>query len=149
MARSILNENRSVRTVIRSVAVVALVSLFAMPAAAAGMSGGWKPTAGHIARTTAHVVGILGGLVIMYYTNEIRRKTQGSTMARSSLLVLAGTGLFVLVFLGMESGHLLGIDLWYFTSTKAVTKFWWMTVLAVVLVLYTLSYRNIVKEMGV
>lgn len=126
-----------------------LLALAVDPVAAqSGMNAPWEATPGHIARTAAHLVGILGGLGIIYYADSVRRRTRGSTLGRSMLKVEVGTVLFVTVFLGMESAHLLGVKLWYFADTMAVTQLWYMITLAVVMLLYTLSYRTIVREMG-
>lgn len=127
---------------------VGFLAAIAVPAAAQGMRGGWEPTAGHLARTLAHGVGIVGGLVIVYLADDVRRKTRGSTLGRASLLVEVGTALFVLVFLDMEVGHLVGAGLWTGTSSMGVTRLWWMAALAAMIGLYTLSYRTLVTEIG-
>lgn len=123
--------------------------MYAASEAVAIISSGWEPTAGHLARTAAHLTGIIGGLVIIYLANRIRLSTIGSSLARISKLVMIATGLFVLVFLDMEAGHILGVNLWYFTESMLMGQLGWMTTLAVVLTLYALSYRKLVRELGV
>lgn len=128
--------------------IAGLLVAIATPAAAQGMRGGWEPTAGHLARSIAHAIGIGGGMAIIYYADVVRRKTAGSTVGHSSLLVEAGTILFVLVFIDMEVGHLFGIGLWSTTASMGVTRLWWMAALAGMIALYTLSYRTLVTEIG-
>lgn len=125
------------------------VSVVAMLGAVVGVIGRWEPTVGHVTRTTAHLVGILGGVAIVYLTDDVRRKTRGSAMGTSSLLVELGTVLFVAVFVGMEAQHSLGVDVWYFAGTQAVTQAWWMISLAVVMLCYAVAYWYLVREVGV
>ena len=127
---------------------VAFLAAIATPAAAQMMRGGWEPSFGHLARSAAHWIGILGGLAIVYFADDVRRKTKGSTVASSSLLVEVGTAMFVLVFLDMEVGHLVGAGLWTGSSSMGVTRLWWMAALAAMIALYTLSYRTLVTEIG-
>lgn len=138
---------RITRTLVQAILVVGLLAAIAVPAAAQ-MRGGWEPSVGHLARSGAHLIGIVGGLVIAYLADDVRRKTSGSTLGRASLLVEAGTVLFVLVFLDMEVGHLLGAGLWTGASSMGVTRLWWMAALAAMIGLYTLSYRTLVTEIG-
>lgn len=127
-----------------------LISLFATPAAAQGMGGmGWEPTAGHIARTLAHFIGIVGGLVIFYLAADLRRQTKGSTVGQSSLIVAVGTLMFVLVFLSMEFIHAFGRNFWYFADTAMIRKTWWMIGLTLVIGSYSMSYRYLVEKVGV
>ena len=138
-----------VRWVPGGLAVAAVVTLGAVALVAGDPSGSsWEATPGHVARTAAHLVGIAGGLGIVYYAVTVHARTRGSTLGRSMFLVGVGTALFVLVFLGMESQHLLGVDLWYFADTMAVTQLWFMLALTAVMALYTVAYRNLVVEMG-
>lgn len=131
------------------VTTAALLVMAVEPVSAqTGMNAPWEPTPGHLARTGAHLVGILGGLAIIYYADRVRRRTRGSTLGRSMLMVEVATVLFVTVFLGMEGAHFFGVQLWYFADTMAVTQLWYMLTLAVVMLLYTLSYRTLVVEMG-
>lgn len=136
------------KTLTNGALLVGLLAVIATPAAAQGMRGGWEPTVGHLARSLAHLIGIVGGLAIVYLADDIRRKTKGSTVGNSSLLVEAGTVLFVLVFLDMEVGHLFGVGLWTGSSSMGVTRLWWMAALAAMVGLYTLSYRTIVTDFG-
>lgn len=124
-----------------------IATVFATPVAAQGM-GGWEATPGHLARTLAHLIGIGGGVAILYYVEQIRRETRGSTLATSSKYVLVGTALFILVFVGMEANHLLGIDLWYFARGMDLTQTWWMITLAAMMLLYTLGFRTLVNEVS-
>lgn len=128
--------------------VVAILAL-AMLAAVAGFVGRWEATPGHVLRTLAHMVGIFGGVAIVYFTDDIRRKTRGSAMETSSFIVEIGTILFVAVFVGMEAQHSLGIDLWYFASTMRLTQTWWMISLSLVMASYAVAYRYLVEEVGV
>lgn len=131
------------------IVVGGVATVLATPAAAQGMGGGgWEPTLGHVLRTLAHLVGILGGLTLVYFVDQIRRETRGSTVATSTKYVLVGTVLFVLVFVGMEAQHLLGVDLWYFARGQDLTQTWWMIALAAMMLLYTLGFRTLVKEVG-
>ena len=134
--------------VVGGILVAALLAAIATPVAAQGMRGGWEPSVGHFARSIAHWIGIVGGLAIVYLADDVRRKTKGSTVASSSLLVEAGTAVFVLVFLDMEVGHLLGTGLWTGTSSMGITRLWWMAALAAMIALYTLSYRTLVTQVG-
>jgi hypothetical protein len=113
-----------------------------------GVSASWEFTVGHVARTVAHLIGIGGGLVIVYYADEVRWRTSGSALARSMGFVEAGTALFVLVFLGMEADHLFGVRVWYFADTMALAQLWYMIALTVVMLCYTAAYRTLVVEMG-
>lgn len=137
------------RRVVRfTVLVGSSVTFMVSPVAAQGMGGGWEPTAGHLARTVTHLLGIVGGMTIIYFTDRIRRQTRGSALETTSRYVIVGTALFVLVFLGMEANHLLGIDLWYFAEGMALTRTWFMIVLATMILLYTLAFRTLIKEVG-
>ena len=138
---------RSATTLARTLLVAGLLAAIAAPAAAQ-MRGGWEPSLGHLARSGAHLVGIVGGVLIVYLADDVRRKTGESTVGRASLLVEAGTVLFVLVFLDMEVGHLLGSGLWTGASSMGVTRLWWMAALAAMIGLYTLSYRSLVTDVG-
>ena len=135
------------RTALWGALLVGFLAAIAAPAAAQ-MRGGWEPTMGHLARTLAHGIGIVGGLAIVYLADDIRRKTSGSTVGACALLTEVGTALFVLVFLDMEVGHLLGSGLWTGSSSMGVTRLWWMAALAAMVALYTLSYRSLVKDVG-
>lgn len=138
-----------VQWVTGGVIVAALLSIAVIPIAAQSwITSSWELTPGHVARTAAHLVGIAGGLGIVYYAETVRRRTEGSTLGRSMLLFEVGTALFVLVFLGMETEHLFGVRLWYFADTMAITQLWYMIALASVMLLYTAAYRNIVVEIG-
>lgn len=138
---------RIAKTLAQTLLVAGLLAAIAVPAAAQ-MRGGWEPSVGHLARSGAHLIGIVGGLVIVYLADDVRRKTEGSTVGSASLLVEAGTVLFVLVFLDMEAGHLLGTGLWTGTNSMGVTRLWWMAALAAMIGLYTLSYRTLVTDVG-
>lgn len=143
------NVRRRIRWVVGgSLAIVVLAVGPGAVAAQSGMGAPWEATPGHVARSVAHLIGIGGGLVIVYNADAIRRRTGGSTLGTSMQFVEAGTVVFVLVFLGMEAEHLLGIHLWYFADTMAITQLWYMIALAAVMLLYTLAYRNLVVEMG-
>lgn len=133
---------------VRAIVVTAFLGVVAVPAAAHGLRGGWVPNLGHLARTAAHAVGIGGGVVIAYYVDDIRRKTAGSTVGTAALLTEVGTLLFVLVFIDMEVGHLLGVGLWSGAVGAGVTRLWWMAGLAMMVTLYMLSYRSLVKDVG-
>lgn len=135
------------KTLVSGVILVGFLTVIAAPAAAQ-MRGGWEPTLGHLARSFAHLIGVVGGLAIVYFADNVRRKTAGSTLGHVSLLVEAGTALFVLVFLDMEIGHALGVGLWTASSSMGVTRLWWMAALAAMIGLYTLSYRTLVTEVG-
>lgn len=139
--------NRLASIAARAIVVVAFVGAVAVPAAAQ-MRGGWVPSAGHLARTGAHAIGILGGLVIVYYVDDIRRKTAGSTVGAAALLTEVGTLLFVLVFVDMEVSHVFGAGLWSGSASMDVTRLWWMGGLAAMVALYTLSYRTLVRDVG-
>lgn len=148
MNRKMTNRKRRITTaLVRTLLVAGLLTTIAVPAAAQ-MRGGWEPNAGHLARTAAHGIGILGGLAIAYYADDVRRKTAGSTLGQVSLLVEVGTALFVLVFLDMEVGHLLGTGLWTGANSMGVTRLWWMAALAAMIGLYALSYRSLVTDVG-
>ena len=138
---------RAAKTLARTLLVGCFLAAIAVPAAAQ-MRGGWEPTVGHLARTLAHGIGIVGGLAIVYFADDIRRKTAGSTVGACALLTEVGTALFVLVFLDMEVGHLLGAGLWTGSSSMGVTRLWWMAALAAMVALYTLSYRSLVRDVG-
>lgn len=138
---------RMAGTALRGALLAGLLVAIAAPAAAQ-MRGGWEPTTGHLARTLAHGIGIVGGLVIVYFADDVRRKTAGSTVGACALLTEVGTALFVLVFLDMEVGHLLGSGLWTGAGSMGVTRLWWMTALAAMVTLYTLSYRRLVNDVG-
>lgn len=140
--------NRIATTAVRVGLAVGFLAAIATPAAAQMMRGGWEPSLGHLARSAAHLIGIVGGLVIVYYADVVRRRTRGSTVARSSLLVEVGTALFVLVFLDMEVGHVAGVGLWSASASTGVTRLWWMAGLAATIALYTLSYRSLVTDVG-
>lgn len=135
------------RTLTSGLLLGGIATVLTTPAAAQGM-GGWEATPGHLARTLAHLIGIAGGVAILYYVERIRRETRGSTLATSSKYVLVGTALFILVFVGMEANHLLGIDLWYFARGMDLTQTWWMITLAAMMLLYTLGFRTLVKEVS-
>lgn len=132
---------------IKFVLVACGLALVSVPALGPSLSG-WQPTVGHLARTIAHFIGITGGLMIIYYTDAIRQRTAGSTLERTSTLIEVGTAFFVLVFVGMEAQHSFGVQLWYFADSMYVTQTWWMITLTLVMVLYTLSYRKLVNEIG-
>ena len=132
----------------RGLLLTGFVSLFATPAAAQGM-GGWEPTAGHIVRTVAHLIGIVGGLVIVYFAYDLWKQTKGSTVGKSSFIVAVSTLLFVLVFTSMEAMHALGRNFWYFADTDLIRKTWWMIALTIVITAYTVSYRYLVQKVGV
>ena len=132
----------------RGLFLTGFVSLLATPAAAQGM-GGWEPTVGHIARSLAHLIGIVGGLVIFYLAADLRRQTKGSTVGTSSLIVAIGTLMFVLVFLSMEAMHAFGRNFWYFADTDMIRKTWWMIGLTLVIGSYSMSYRYLVEKVGV
>lgn len=142
------NARRVASTVAGTLVAVAFLAAIAAPAAAQGMRGGWEPTAGHLARTLAHGIGVVGGVAIVYFADDIRKKTAGSTVGACALLTEVGTALFVLVFLDMEVGHLLGAGLWTGGSSVGVTRLWWMAALAAMVALYTLSYRTLVRDVG-
>lgn len=138
-----------VRWVAVGLGAVVLATVVVAPIATRGMvNSSWELTPGHVTRTLAHLVGIMGGLGIVYYAASVRERTKGSTLGTSMLYVEAGTVLFVAVFLGMEAQHLLGVQLWYFADTMAITQLWYMIALTVVMLLYTAAYRNLVVEMG-
>lgn len=139
--------NRLASTVVRTTVVAAALAAIAIPAAAQ-MRGEWVPDAGHLARTAAHAVGIVGGTVIVYYADDIRRRTAGSTVGAAALLTELGTLLFVLVFADMEVGHVFGGGLWSGAMSTGVTRLWWMAGLAAMVTLYMLSYRTLVKDIG-
>ena len=143
------NERDLVNVGVNFLAVVVGALALATLAAVAGFVGQWKPTPGHVLRTLAHMVGIFGGVAIIYFTDDIRRKTRGSAMETSSFVVEMGTVLFVAVFVGMEARHSLGVDIWYFASTPATTQTWWMIALAGVMLSYAVAYRYLVAEVGV
>ncbi len=113
------------------------------------MSAGWEPTVGHVARTVAHLIGIVGGLVILSLAEIIRRRTKGSAMSSSMLMVEIGTLLFVLVFLDMEANHFLDVQLWYFADSMLIRQTWWMVALAFVMGSFALAYRRILRKVGV
>lgn len=137
------------RWVAGGLGIAVVVVLAAAPVVAGRLvDSSWEPTVGHVLRTAAHLVGIAGGLGIGYYALTVRGRTMGSTLGRSMGYVTVGTGLFVLVFLGMESQHLLGVKLWYFADTMAITQLWYMVGMTAVMLLYTLAYRSLVVEMG-
>lgn len=142
------NTKRLASAVIGGAVAVGVLTAIATPAAAQGMRGGWEPTVGHLTRTLAHVIGVVGGLAMVYFADDIRRKTAGSTVGACALLTEVGTALFVLVFLDMEVGHLLGTGLWSGSRSVGVTRLWWMTALAAMVALYTLSYRTLVRDVG-
>lgn len=114
----------------------------------AAHSMGRELTIGHVLRTLVHLIGIVGGLAIIYFANQIRRETSGSEMATISKYVIVGTVLFVLVFMGMEATHLFGVDLWYFADGADLTRTWYMISLAVMIFMYTLGFRKLVKAVG-
>lgn len=130
------------------IALVAALVLVAESAAGQGMRGAWAPDIGHMSRSVAHWIGILGGLAIIYFSLSVRRNMGGSPVANCGLLVGVGTALFVLVFLDMEAGHLLGRGLWSATVSNEIAQLWWMTALAAMITLYTVSYRELVVGVG-
>lgn len=137
------------RQFVRTVTVVAgVLATVVSPVAAQGMGGGWEPSLGHLARTGTHLLGIVGGLVIVYLANRIRSETSGSVVATTSTYVIVGTVLFVLVFVGMEANHVLGVDVWYFADGMDLTRTWYMIALAGMMLSYTLGFRALVKEVG-
>lgn len=143
------NSSGMVRWAAVGIGAVVLATVVVAPIATRGtVNSGWELTPGHVARTLAHLVGIVGGLGIVYYAETVRGRTKGSTLGTSMLYVEVGTALFVAVFLGMEAQHLLGVGLWYFADTMAVTQLWYMVALTVVMLLYTAAYRALVVEMG-
>lgn len=127
---------------------ISVLTVMTAPAAAQGMGGGWEPTLGHLVRTLVHLIGIVGGFVIIYFANQVRQETSGSTMATISNYVIVGTALFILVFLGMEANHLLGVDLWYFAEGLALTQTWYMIALAGMMLLYMLGFKQLVESVG-
>lgn len=139
--------NRFASIAARTVVVGAFVVAITVPAAAQ-MRGGWVPSAGHLARTGTHAIGIVGGLAIVYYADDIRRRTAGSTVGAVALLTEVGTLLFVLVFVDMEVGHVFGVGLWSGGASMDVTRLWWMGGLAAMVALYTLAYRTLVTDVG-
>lgn len=141
------NPNRFASIAARAIVVGAFVFAITVPAAAQ-MRGGWVPNAGHFARTGAHAIGIVGGLAIVYYVDDIRRKTAGSTVGAAALLTEVGTLLFVFVFVDMEVGHVFAVGLWSGGASMDVTRLWWMGGLAAMVALYTLAYRTLVTDVG-
>lgn len=143
------NERDLVSVGVNALMIVVGVIALVMLASIAGFLGSWEATPGHVLRSLAHMVGIVGGVAIVYFTEEIRCQTRGAAMETSSFIVEMATILFVAVFVGMEAQHSLGVDLWYFAPAGTITQTWWMISLALVMASYAVAYRYLLEEVGV